>query len=69
MDQGGRAVVSPTSATDETSGLDQELLAGVGLQGTFIGPWDTLVQIDLGTPVAGPDDGIVAYVVFLKLFN
>jgi len=56
-------------ATDETSGLDQELLAGVGLQGTFIGPWDTLVQIDLGTPVAGPDDGIVAYIVFLKLFD
>jgi hypothetical protein len=56
-------------ATDGTSGLDHELLAGVGLQGSFIGPWETLIQVDLGTPVAGPDDGVVAYVVFLKLFD
>lgn len=56
-------------ATDEVSGLDNELLAGVGVQGSFVGPWETLIQIDLGTPVAGPDDGLVAYVVFLKLFD
>ena len=56
-------------ATDEVSGLDNELLAGVGLQGSFIGPWETLIQVDLGTPLAGPDDGLVAYVVFLKLFD
>ncbi|HSM14484.1 MAG TPA: hypothetical protein VLA66_10500 [Thermoanaerobaculia bacterium] len=56
-------------ATDDTSGLDHELLAGVGLQGTFMGPWETLISLDLGTPVAGPDDGVVAYVVFLKLFD
>jgi hypothetical protein len=62
-------VVDAAWATDETSGLDNELLAGIGLKGSFIGPWDTLVQIDLGTPVAGPDDGVVAYVVFLKLFD
>jgi hypothetical protein len=56
-------------ATDEESGLEDELLAGVGLAGSFMGPWQTVVQVDLGVPVAGPDDGFVAYLVFLKLFR
>ncbi len=56
-------------ATDEDTGLDRELLSGVGIAGTFIGPWKTVVNLDLGVPVAGPDDGFVAYVVFLKLFK
>jgi len=63
------AVGDAAWATDRTSGLNHELLAGVGVAGTFQGPWETLVQIDVGTPVAGPDDGVVAYVVFLKLFD
>jgi hypothetical protein len=56
-------------ATDEDTGLDNELLAGVGLAGTFVGPWQTVVNLDVGMPVAGPDDGFVLYVVFLKLFR
>ena len=56
-------------ATEEESGLDNELLAGVGLAGSFMGPWQTLVQIDVGVPLAGPDDGFVAYIAFLKLFR
>ncbi|HEX2164661.1 MAG TPA: hypothetical protein VHM02_11990 [Thermoanaerobaculia bacterium] len=56
-------------ATDEESGLDNETLAGVGIAGTFVGPWQTLINLDVGVPVAGPDDGFVAYVVFLKLFR
>jgi hypothetical protein len=56
-------------ATDEATGLDNELLGGVGLAGTFIGPWQTVVNLDVGVPVAGPDDGFVLYVVFLKLFK
>jgi hypothetical protein len=56
-------------ATDEETGLDNEVLAGVGVAGTFVGPWQTLVNVDLGVPVAGPDDGFVAYLVFLKLFR
>jgi hypothetical protein len=56
-------------ATDEISGLDNELLAGVGLQGSFMGPWETLISIDVGTPVAGPDDGVSVYLVVLKLFE
>jgi hypothetical protein len=56
-------------ATDEITGLKNELLAGLGLQGTFIGPWQTVVNLDVGTPVAGPDSGFVLYLVFLKLFR
>ncbi|MFL6197956.1 MAG: hypothetical protein ACJ76J_02160 [Thermoanaerobaculia bacterium] len=56
-------------ATDEPSGLDNELLGGVGIAGTFIGPWQTVVNLDVGVPVAGPDDGFVMYLVFLKLFK
>ncbi len=56
-------------ATDEDTGLDRELLGGLGVQGTFIGPWQTVVNLDVGVPVAGPDDGFVLYVVFLKLFK
>lgn len=63
------AVGDAAWATDETSGLDDELLAGLGFQGTFMGPWETIISMDLGVPVAGPDDGFVAYLVFLKLFK
>jgi Omp85 superfamily domain len=63
------AVGDAAWATDKVSGLDRELLAGVGLQGIFMGPWETLISIDVGTPVAGPDDGVAVYLVFLKLFD
>ena len=56
-------------ASDKASGLDNELLAGVGVSGTFLGPWQTLINVDIGTPVAGPDDGVSLYLVFLKLFK
>ena len=56
-------------ATDEESGLDRELLAGLGIAGSFMGPWQTVVQIDIGKALSGPDDGFVAYIVFLKLFK
>ncbi len=62
-------VVDAGLATDRESGLDRKLLAGAGLVGTFIGPWQTVVNMDVGVPVAGPDDGFVAYIVFLKLFK
>ncbi|MFL6193527.1 MAG: hypothetical protein ACJ75H_05110 [Thermoanaerobaculia bacterium] len=63
------AVGDAAWATDAETGLDRELLAGVGVQGTFVGPWQTVVNLDVGMPVAGPDDGFVLYVVFLKLFR
>ncbi len=63
------AVADAALATDPESGLKNEFLGGVGLAGTFIGPWQTVVNLDVGTPVAGPDSGFVLYVVFLKLFK
>jgi hypothetical protein len=63
------ALIDAAWATDEAAGLDRELLAGVGLQGTFLGPWQTIVNLDIGVPVAGPDNGVVAYIAFLKLFK
>ncbi|OQC35776.1 MAG: hypothetical protein BWX64_02317 [Acidobacteria bacterium ADurb.Bin051] len=56
-------------ATDRASGLHRETLAGVGVAGTFIGPWETIVNLDVGVPVAGPDSGLTVYIVFLKLFH
>lgn len=56
-------------ASDQLAGLQDELLGGVGIAGTFIGPWRTVVQVDLGQAVTGPDDGFTALVAFLKLFG
>ena len=56
-------------ANDELSGLEDELLAGIGLVGTLIGPWNTIVNLDVGVAVDGPDDGVSAFVAFLKLFG
>ncbi len=56
-------------ATDRETGLHRELLAGTGIAGTFMGPWQTIVNMDLGVPVAGPESGFVVYLVFLKLFK
>lgn len=56
-------------ATDEIAGFDQELLAGVGVAATVIGPWSTIINVDLGVAVAGPDDGVTATIAVLKLFD
>ena len=56
-------------ATDEATGLDRELLAGVGLGGTVMGPWRTLVNFEVGVPIAGPADSFTVFVTFLKLFD
>ncbi len=56
-------------ATDRASGLEDELLAGAGIAGTVIGPWSTVVNVDLGVALAGPDEGVSAFVSFLKLFK
>ncbi len=56
-------------ATDPASGLDHELLAGVGLVGTVVGPWQTVINLDIGKAVAGPDDGFSVFLAALKLFK
>ncbi len=56
-------------ASNDATGLDQEFLAGVGLSGGFLGPWGTLMRVDAGVAVAGPDDGFGIELLFLKLFR
>ncbi|MDX1501607.1 MAG: hypothetical protein R3325_04525 [Thermoanaerobaculia bacterium] len=56
-------------ATDEATGLEDELLGGAGIAGFFVGPWNTLIRLDLGVAVAGPDDSVSALVTVLKLFG
>ena len=56
-------------ATDEASGLRNELLAGVGIAGTVIGPWKTVINLDIGKAVDGPDDGFSVFLAVLKLFS
>jgi len=56
-------------ATNESTGLDNELLGGIGLGGSLTLPWQTLVNFEIGQALAGPGDGLAARVVFLKLFG
>ncbi|RMH15397.1 MAG: hypothetical protein D6696_20860 [Acidobacteria bacterium] len=56
-------------ATDPATGLDNELLAGVSLNGTVVGPWSTLINFDVGYPVDGPAEDFVVSLAFLKLFK
>jgi hypothetical protein len=56
-------------ATALDTGLDNELLAGVGLEGSFPLPWQLLTNFEIGYAVAGPGEGsVAARIVFLKLF-
>ena len=57
-------------ATDEASGLDRELLAGIGFEGTTQGPWQTLINFELGYALAGPgEESFSARIAFLRIFN
>ena len=56
-------------ATDDATGLDRELLGGVGVAGTFVGPWSTVINLDVGKAVAGPDDSFTVLLAVLKLFD
>ena len=62
-------VTDAALANDRQTGLRNELLAGTGLSGTFMGPWQTVVNLTGGVPIAGPVHGFVLYLVFLKLFR
>ncbi|MBZ0113321.1 MAG: hypothetical protein K8J08_12740, partial [Thermoanaerobaculia bacterium] len=62
-------LVDMALASDQETGLDNELLAGLGLSGNFLGPWGTIVRVDAGVAVAGPDDGFGIELLFLKLFR
>ncbi|MEM7354695.1 MAG: hypothetical protein AAF657_28055, partial [Acidobacteriota bacterium] len=54
--------------TNEETGLDNELLAGIGLEGTFT-RWGVITNFEIGYALDGPGEGDVsARIVFLKLF-
>ncbi len=56
-------------ATNEETGLDNELLAGIGIGGSLALPWDMLTNFEIGYALDGPGEGdIAARIVFLKLF-
>ncbi len=55
--------------TDRTAGYDREPFQGVGIGGQTIGPWGTLVRLDIGKTIGrNAQSGFVANVVVLKLF-
>lgn len=64
-----QAIGDVAVANDEESGLENETLAGFGIEGTFLGPWQTIVNLDLGAALVGPDDGFTIFLTFLKLFR
>ncbi|MHB0968426.1 MAG: BamA/TamA family outer membrane protein [Thermoanaerobaculia bacterium] len=55
---------------DAVSGMSREPFQGVGIAGQTVGPWGTLLRIDIGKSI-GPNaqDDFVADILFLKLFN
>ncbi|MBV9494909.1 MAG: hypothetical protein JOZ54_11735 [Acidobacteria bacterium] len=54
---------------DKTAGYQREPFQGIGLAGQTVGPYGTLLRLDLGKTVGrNAQDGFVANVVFLKLF-
>jgi hypothetical protein len=54
---------------DSTSGYAREPFQGLGIAGQTIGPYGTLLRLDIGKMIGrNAQDGFVANVVFLKLF-
>jgi len=54
---------------DEQAGYELEPFQGIGIAGQTIGPWGTLLRLDIGKTIGrNAQDGFVANVVFLKLF-
>ena len=57
-------------ATNDDTGLDDEMLAGIGLEGSLPLPWQLLTNFEVGIGVVGPGEGdLAARIVFLKLFG
>lgn len=55
--------------TDESSNLKREPFQGLGIAGQTVGPFGTLLRLDIGKSIGrNAQDGFVANVVFLKLF-
>ncbi|HEY0144100.1 MAG TPA: hypothetical protein VGF48_24650 [Thermoanaerobaculia bacterium] len=54
---------------DTASNIRRQPYQGLGIAGQTIGPWATIVRLDIGKTIGrNAQDGFVANVVFLKLF-
>jgi hypothetical protein len=54
---------------DAVAGYEREPFQGVGVAGQTVGPYGTLLRLDIGKTIGrNAQDGFVANVVFLKLF-
>jgi len=54
---------------DLSAGFEREPFQGLGIAGQTVGPYGTLVRLDIGKSIGrNAQDGFVANVVFLKLF-
>ena len=54
---------------DKLAGFSREPFQGLGIAGQTVGPYGTLVRLDIGKTIGrNAQDGFVANVVFLKLF-
>ena len=54
---------------DGSAGFEREPFQGLGIAGQTIGPWGTLLRLDVGKMIGrNAQDGFVANVVVLKLF-
>ena len=54
---------------DESAGFRREPFQGLGIAGQTVGPYGTLLRLDIGKTIGrNAQDGFVANVVFLKLF-
>ena len=55
--------------SDRTAGYNREPFQGLGIAGQTVGPWGTLLRLDIGKTIGrNRQNGFVADVVFLKLF-
>ena len=55
--------------TDRLAGYHHEPFQGVGIAGQTVGPYGTLLRLDIGKTIGrNAQSGFVANVVFLKLF-
>jgi hypothetical protein len=55
--------------TDQQAGYRREPFQGVGIGGQTIGPWGTVMRLDIGKSIGrNAENGFVANVVLLKLF-
>ena len=54
---------------DHLAGYHREPFQGVGIGGQTVGPYGTLLRLDIGKTVGrNAQNGFVANIVFLKLF-